>query len=133
MPVVGVCIIRETRRIAIHLSIYALTVYHSVPNRTFTTNCATCRSASFLLLSLLMETIINSIPTVLPYVQIVLAILLVASILLQQRGSSLGGAFGGDNFSATFNKRRGAELFIFKATIVLAVLFVLSALITVVM
>lgn len=78
-----------------------------------------------------METIVNIIPTVLPYVQIVLAILLVGSILLQQRGSSLGGAFGGDNFSATFNKRRGAELFIFKSTIVLAVLFVLSALLTV--
>lgn len=76
--------------------------------------------------------IVNIVPTVLPYVQIVLAVLLVASILLQQRGSSLGGAFGGDNFSATFNKRRGAELFIFKATVVLAVLFVLSALLTVI-
>lgn len=86
----------------------------------------------FLLLSLAMEMIVNIVPTVLPYVQIVLAVLLVASILLQQRGSSLGGAFGGDNFSATFNKRRGAELFIFKATVVLAVLFVLSALLTVI-
>ena len=80
-----------------------------------------------------METIVNMIPTVLPYVQITLAILLVASILLQQRGSSLGGAFGGDNFSATFNKRRGAELFIFKATAVLATLFVLSALLNVIL
>lgn len=79
-----------------------------------------------------MEMIVNIVPTVLPYVQITLGVLLVASILLQQRGSSLGGAFGGDNFSATFNKRRGAELFIFKATAVLAVLFVLSALLTVV-
>lgn len=68
------------------------------------------------------------IRTLLPYVQIILSILLVTAILLQQRGSSLGGAFGGDNFSATFHKRRGAELFLFKVSIGLAILFVLSAL-----
>ena len=65
--------------------------------------------------------------TILPYVQIILSILLVAAILLQQRGSSLGGAFGGDNFSAAFHKRRGAELFLFKLSTVLAILFVASA------
>lgn len=70
-----------------------------------------------------METIQN----VLPYVQIILSILLITAILLQQRGSSLGGAFGSDNFSATYHKRRGAELFLFKLTIVLAVLFAGSA------
>jgi protein translocase SecG subunit len=68
------------------------------------------------------------IQSVLPYAQIVLSILLTASILLQQRGSNLGGAFGGDNFSAAFHKRRGAELFLFRATAVLAVLLVASAL-----
>ncbi len=47
----------------------------------------------------------ESIITALPYVQIALSILLAAGVLLQQRGSSLGGAFGGDNFSATFHKR----------------------------
>lgn len=71
--------------------------------------------------------IIQTVQPALPYVQIILSILLIATILLQQRGSSLGGAFGGDNFSATFNKRRGAELFLFKLSIGLAVLFVLSA------
>jgi len=69
---------------------------------------------------------------VLPFVQIILSILLVAAILLQQRGSSLGGAFGGDNFSATFHKRRGSELFLFRFTVIVATLFVLSALTTVV-
>lgn len=54
---------------------------------------------------------------------------MVAAILLQQRGSSLGGAFGGDNFSAAFHKRRGGELFLFRLATVLAILFVLSALI----
>lgn len=65
--------------------------------------------------------------TILPYVQIILSVLLVAAILLQQRGSSLGGAFGGDNFSAAYHKRRGAELFLFKLSIILALLFVASA------
>ncbi len=71
-----------------------------------------------------METIVSGLG---PILQIILSVLLVAAILLQQRGSSLGGAFGGDNFSATFHKRRGAELFLFRATIVLGILFVLSA------
>jgi len=66
------------------------------------------------------------IEALLPYVQIILSILLVTAIILQQRGSSLGGAFGGDNFQSTFNKRRGFELFLFRATIVLAFLFVIS-------
>ncbi len=71
--------------------------------------------------------LIESVQPALPYIQIILSILLVAVILLQQRGSSLGGAFGGDNFSSAFNKRRGAEQFLFKLSIGLAVLFVLSA------
>lgn len=70
--------------------------------------------------------------TILPYVQIVLSVLLVATILLQQRGSSLGGAFGGDNFSAAFHKRRGAELFLFQSTIVIGILFVGAAFLTIV-
>ncbi len=67
------------------------------------------------------------IQSVLPYVQIILSILLIVAILLQQRGSNLGGAFGGDNFSAAFHKRRGAELFLFRASITLGILFVASA------
>ena len=62
----------------------------------------------------------------LPYIEIVLALLLITGIVLQQRGAGLGGAFG-DNFATTFYKRRGAENFLFKATLVLAVLFVASA------
>jgi protein translocase SecG subunit len=69
---------------------------------------------------------IQSLLPALPYIQVILAILLVASVLLQQRGSSLGGAFGGDNFSSAFHKRRGAELFLFKFTIGISILFVLA-------
>jgi protein translocase SecG subunit len=70
--------------------------------------------------------IIQTVQPALPYIQITLSILLVASILLQQRGSSLGGAFGGDNFSSAFHKRRGAELFLFKFSSGIAILFVLA-------
>lgn len=69
-----------------------------------------------------METLL----AVLPYIQIALSLLLIAGIVLQNRGASLGGAFGGDNFASTFYKRRGAEKFLFNATIVIAILFVLS-------
>ena len=78
-----------------------------------------------------MELIRSIVLPILPYIQIILSILLVAVILLQQRGSSLGGAFGGDNFSATYHTRRGSELFLFRLSIGLAILFVLSALLNV--
>ncbi|CAN5737065.1 hypothetical protein BH11PAT2_BH11PAT2_00090 [soil metagenome] len=63
----------------------------------------------------------------LPYIEIALSLLLIIGIVLQQRGASLGGAFGGDNFASTFYKRRGAEKFLFNATIVIAILFVITA------
>ncbi len=78
-----------------------------------------------------MEFIQSVVLPALPYVQVILSILLVAAILLQQRGSSLGGAFGGDNFSATFHKRRGGELFLFRFTIIVGTLFVITALLSV--
>src|SRR3989338_5773179 len=64
----------------------------------------------------------------LPYVQIVLAVLIMGAVLLQRTGASLGGAFGADNFSSGFHTRRGLEKTLFTATIVLGVLFTLSAL-----
>ena len=70
-----------------------------------------------------MEALVSA----LPYAEIILSILLIVGIVLQQRGASLGGAFGGDNFASTFYKRRGAEKFLFNATIVIAILLVLAA------
>ncbi len=70
-----------------------------------------------------MEAIVSA----LPYAIIVLSPLLIVGIVLQQRGASLGGAFGGDNFASTFYKRRGAEKFLFNATIVVAILLVATA------
>lgn len=65
----------------------------------------------------------------LPYIQIALSVLLIITILLQQTGSGLGGAFGADNFSSGFHTRRGLERTLFHVTIVLGVLFALTALV----
>lgn len=58
---------------------------------------------------------------VLNIVEIVLAVLLVAGILLQARGSGLGAAFGGD--SNVYRTRRGIEKRLHTATVVIAVAF----------
>ncbi len=63
----------------------------------------------------------------LPYVQVALSVLLITAILLQQRGSSVGGAFGGGEEGETFYVRRGAEKWLFRASVVFAILFALSA------
>lgn len=61
--------------------------------------------------------------TILPFIQIIVAIFLIVFILLQQRGTALGSAFGGEGggFYAT---RRGIQKKIFWATIVCGVLFI---------
>ncbi|MEK7628662.1 MAG: preprotein translocase subunit SecG [Patescibacteria group bacterium] len=65
--------------------------------------------------------------TYLPYIQIALSALLMVTILLQRTGASMGGAFGADNFSSGFHTRRGIERTLFNATIVIGILFALSA------
>ena len=66
---------------------------------------------------------------VLPYAQIALSVLIIAAVLMQRTGASLGGAFGADNFSSGFHTRRGLERTLFYATIILAILFAVSALV----
>jgi len=57
--------------------------------------------------------------------QIITSILLVTGILLQQRGSGLGSAFGGEG--KFYGTLRGAEKKIFGATIILAIIFIALA------
>lgn len=52
---------------------------------------------------------------------IVISVLLTASILLQQRGSGLGAAFGGEG--NVFRTKRGLEKGLFYLTIALSFLF----------
>jgi len=62
----------------------------------------------------------------LPIAQIIVSLFLIASILLQQRGTALGAAFGeSGGFYAT---RRGIQKKIFWATVVFGALFVILAL-----
>ncbi len=68
---------------------------------------------------------------ILPYVQIILSILIIGSVLLQRTGASLGGAFGADNFTSGFHTRRGMERTLFYTTIALGILFALSALVNI--
>ncbi len=70
-----------------------------------------------------------SLQGTLPYIQIVLSVLLIGAILLQRTGASLGGAFGADNFTSGFHTRRGLEKTLFWVSIILGILFALSALV----
>ncbi len=65
----------------------------------------------------------------LPIIQIILSILLVTAILLQQRGTGLGAAFGGAG--EVFRTKRGIEKSLFYVTIGLSVLFFLTAILNV--
>ncbi len=58
--------------------------------------------------------------------QTIIGALLIVLILLQQRGTGLSGTFGGGEGS-TYSTRRGAEKIIFTSTIVLAILFIGSS------
>jgi protein translocase SecG subunit len=60
-------------------------------------------------------------------VQVVIAILLMLAILLQNRGTGLGSAFGGTG-GGVYLTKRGLEKKLFVATIVLAVIFILLSL-----
>jgi len=59
-------------------------------------------------------------------IQITFAILLIIAILLQNRGSGLGSAFGGEG--NVYRTKRGVEKYLFIATIILAILFLAIAL-----
>lgn len=67
-----------------------------------------------------------NIEALLPYITIGSATLMIITILLQQRGASLGAGFGSSG--ELFTTRRGFDKNLFDATIILAVIFVLSIL-----
>lgn len=68
-----------------------------------------------------------SLSSILQIVSIVSAVLMIIAILLQQRGASLGAGFGGS--SELYTTRRGLDKNLFEVTIFLAVTFVLSILV----
>ncbi len=56
-------------------------------------------------------------------VQIVLGVLIVISILLQNRGEGIGELFGGGGGGEHFRTRRGLESFLYYGTIALIIIF----------
>ena len=69
------------------------------------------------------------VSSILPYIQIILAILMVTAIMLQTSEAGVGGAFGGgDTFGGSHHTRRGFEKVLFNTTIILAILFAVSSL-----
>lgn len=64
---------------------------------------------------------------VISLIQIILGILLILVIIIQQKGSGIGTAFGGD--LSFYRTKRGAEKLLFYATIAIACIFILTSLI----
>lgn len=69
-----------------------------------------------------------TIEAALNIVQVVLALVLIVAVLLQTKGSTFSGIFGGDSTSV-YRTRRGFEKRLFQMTIVLSVIFFVVALI----
>lgn len=68
-----------------------------------------------------------TIDAILQFATIASGVLMMVSILLQQRGASLGAGFGSSG--ELYTTRRGLDKNLYEATIVLAVIFVLSILV----
>jgi len=63
---------------------------------------------------------------IIPFLQIIVSIGLIVLILLQQKASGLGSTFGQEG--GVYSTRRGAQKKIFLGTIILAIAFVILAL-----
>ena len=66
------------------------------------------------------------INTILQIVMLSSAVLMIVSILLQQRGATLGAGFGSSG--ELYTTRRGVDKNLFEVTIVFAAIFILSIL-----
>ncbi|GAB4158768.1 MAG: hypothetical protein Fur003_2550 [Candidatus Dojkabacteria bacterium] len=66
----------------------------------------------------------DQVLNVLLVIQIVVSVLLVISILLQNRSEGLGSIFGGSAGGEAFRTRRGLEKLLYNLTIAFAVIFV---------
>jgi protein translocase SecG subunit len=73
----------------------------------------------------------NTIAHFLPYIQLALALLLTLIIVFQRSGDGIEGALGGTASNITHFARRGGEKILFFATIIIAILFAGSAVISI--
>jgi preprotein translocase subunit SecG len=68
-----------------------------------------------------------NVNTILQIITVLSAVLMILAILLQQRGASLGAGFGSSG--ELYTTRRGIDKNLYEFTIVMAVIFVLSILV----
>jgi preprotein translocase subunit SecG len=67
-----------------------------------------------------------SIDSILQIITVASALLMVVSVLLQQRGATLGAGFGSSG--ELYTTRRGLDKNLFEVTVIFAVIFILSIL-----
>lgn len=58
-------------------------------------------------------------------IELIAGIVVMISVLMQHRGTGLGGAFGGEDMS--YRSRRGIEKLLFRLTVVSAAIFLIAA------
>ena len=68
------------------------------------------------------------IKAILPWAQVIIAIAVVVAVLLQRNDAALGGVFGGSESVA--HTKRGLERGLFITTVVLAALFIITAILS---
>lgn len=61
--------------------------------------------------------------------QLIVSAILITFILLQQRGTALGSAFGGSGEGGSYSTRRGIEKKIYWGTIIFGIIFIVLAII----
>lgn len=63
---------------------------------------------------------------IIPIIQSIVAILLIAAVMLQQKGTALGSAFGGGDGGSggSYSTKRGLEKKLYWATIILGAIFI---------
>lgn len=75
----------------------------------------------------------NTMTQILPWIQVILSIILIFLVIIQRSADGIEGALGGSASNMTYFARRGAERFIFASTIIVAILFAVSAIIPLVL
>ncbi len=79
---------------------------------------------------LIVPEAVSPVKTYLYLVQIILAVVISALVLVQAKNAGMGNVFGGSDMGV-YKTRRGVEKTLFNATIVTGTLFLLLSLITV--
>jgi protein translocase SecG subunit len=65
------------------------------------------------------------------YIISIIAVFIIIAVVLQSRGTNLGGAFGGGGES--YRSKKGVEKFLFYATIILGILFAAVSIVRIVL